>query len=803
MDGESTYARGWPGIPARWTSSAKSGVGTALSPTSRVWFTLSHGILNEIYYPRVDQACTRDLGLIVTDGRDFFSEEKRHTQHQVDYRAEGIPAFRLVNTCEQGRYRIGKKVVADPQRDVVLQYTHFTPLQGSLEDYHLYVLLAPHLGNRGDGNTAWIGDYKGVPMLFAERDGNALALACSAPWLKRSAGFVGVSDGWQDLARHRQITWTYARAENGNVALTGEVDLHASGGTFVLALGLGRNPAEAGHRALASLWDGFEKTLSEYVRQWQAWQQTLPFPQEMEAGKQDLGRISTVVIRVHEAKRFPGGMIASLSVPWGAAKGDDDLGGYHLVWPRDLVETAGGLLAAGAGEDVRRVLDYLQVTQEADGHWSQNMWLDGTPYWGGVQMDETAFPILLVDLARREGALADDEVARFWPMARRAASFLVRNGPVSPQDRWEEDPGYSPFTLAVEIAGLLAAADLADLNGEQRTASYLRETADSWNASVERWTYVTDTDLAREIGVEGYYVRIAPSETAEAASPTAGFVPIKNRPPGQSVEPAAHIVSPDALALVRFGLRAPDDPRILNTVRAIDTLLKVETPYGPAWHRYNDDGYGEHEDGAPFDGVGVGRAWPLLTGERAHYELAAGRGQEAERLLRALEAFANEGGMFPEQIWDAPDIPERELFFGKPCGSAMPLVWAHAEYLKLLRSLHQGRVFDMPPQPVQRYQLEGIGSPYAIWRFNHKCQMIPLGKTLRLEVLAPAIVRWSADGWQTIQETETRDTDLGVHVADLVNDELSPGTRLQFTFFWPEVERWEGVNFNVEVGLPG
>ena len=386
------HAFGWPGIPPRWTSSANSGVGTALNSTSRVWFTLSHGILNEIYYPQVDQACTRDLGLIVTDGNDFFSEEKRHTQHQVDYLAENVPAFRLVNTCEQGHYRIETKVVADPQRDVVMQSIHFMPLHGSLNDFRLYVLLAPHLGNRGNGNTAWIGDYKCVPMLFAERDGNALALACSVPWLKRSAGFVGASDGWQDLKRHKQMSWACRRAENGNVALTGEVDLHASGGTFALALGLGRNSAEAGHRALASLRDGFEQAQSEYVQQWQAWQQTLPFLKEMEAGKQDLSCISTTVIRTHEAKRFPGGIIASLSVPWGAAKGDDDQGGHHLVWPRDLVETAGGLLAAGTGEDVRRVLDYLQITQEADGHWSQNMWLDGNPTGVASRWTRPPFP---------------------------------------------------------------------------------------------------------------------------------------------------------------------------------------------------------------------------------------------------------------------------------------------------------------------------------------------------------------------------------------------------------------------------
>jgi glucoamylase len=238
-------------------------------------------------------------------------------------------------------------------------------------------------------------------------------------------------------------------------------------------------------------------------------------------------------------------------------------------------------------------------------------------------------------------------------------------------------------------------------------------------------------------------------------------VPIKNQPPGQSTEPAEQIVSPDVLALVRFGLRAPDDPRIHNTVKVIDALLKVDTPNGPAWHRYNDDGYGEHEDGSPFDGTGIGRAWPLLTGERAHYEFAAGRKDRAQKLLAAIEAFANDGGMIPEQIWDAPDIPERELFFGRPSRSAMPLVWAHSEYIKLRRSLQDGRIFDMPPQPVQRYQVEKVGSRYALWRFNHKCYIIPAGKILRLETLAPARVHWGKDGWQDVKDTETRDTGLG------------------------------------------
>ena len=527
-------APGQPGIPARWTSSAKSGVGTALNPASRVWFTISHGIFNEIYYPRVDQACTRDMGLIVTDGREYFSEEKRDTQSRVEFVAEGVPAFRLGNTSRDGRYRIEKEIVADPRRDVVLQRTRFVPLQGQLSDYHLYVLLAPHLGNRGSGNTARVGDYKGEPMLFASRDDTALALACSAPWLNRSAGYAGVSDGWQDLSAHKSMQWTYARAADGNVALTGEIDLPAGNGEFVLALGLGTNDAEAGYRALASLQDGFEAALEEYVHEWQGWQQPLLHLEKVQSDPRGLYRVSTAVLRTHEAKRFPGGIIASLSIPWGFDKGDDDLGGYHLAWPRDLVETAEGLIAVGAQHDARRVLRYLQVTQEADGHWPQNMWLDGSTFWGGVQLDETAFPILLVDLARREKTLSHDEVNRYWPMARRAAGYLVRNGPVTQEDRWEEDPGYSPFTLAVEVAALLAAADLAAENDESQIAAYLQETADAWNANIERWTYATGTDIAQRAGVDGYYVRIAPPEVADSASPLTDFVPIKTQPPRQS-----------------------------------------------------------------------------------------------------------------------------------------------------------------------------------------------------------------------------------------------------------------------------
>jgi glucoamylase len=636
-------------------------------------------------------------------------------------------------------------------------------------------------------------------MLYAERDHHALALASTAPWRARSVGFVGVSDGWQQLQAHKRLDRTYLRAENGNVAVTGEIDLEATNGAFVLALGFGPAAMEAGQHALISLLEDFDETQVEYVRAWRAWHERLQRHLPAPTSNSPLHSQSAAVLRMHESKRVEGGVIASLSIPWGFSKGDDDLGGYHLVWPRDLVETAGGFIAAGARQEARRVLRYLQVTQEADGHWSQNMWLDGTPYWQGIQMDETALPILLVDLAARHDVIDIRERNSFWPMVRNAAAFLVRNGPVSPQDRWEEEPGYSPFTLATEVAGLLVAAELAETMAESAAAAYLRETADAWNASIERWLYVTGTELAVQHAVDGYYVRVAEPDTADAASPCDGFVPIKNRPPTHSIAPAAQMVSLDALAFVRFGLRPADDPRIVNTVKVIDATLKVETPRGPVWHRYQGDGYGEHADGEPFNGTGIGRVWPLLTGERAHYELAAGRAGVAEGLARAMEALAGDNGLLPEQVWDSADIPGRGLLVGHASGSASPLVWAHAEYLKLCRSIRGRDVFDRPPQTVERYIVNQVTSLHLIWRFNNKVRTMPEGRVLRIETLAQATVHWSADHWHTVHDTATRDTTLGVHMADLETLNLRAGDRVDFTFHWPEEDRWEGTNFVVWV----
>lgn len=794
---EACVPPGAPGIAPRWTSSAKTAVGTAAGEAGRVWFTASHGILNEVYAPRLDQASIRDFGFVVT-AQGYFSEEKRDALHTVETIEDGVPAFRLVNTAIDGRYRITKTILSDPNREVVLQDIHFEALIGELSDYQLHAIVSPHLVNGGANNTGWYDDFKGHPMLFAQGSGRSLAVASSAPWLARSVGFVGTSDAWQTLSRGEGIRQEYRLAEDGNIALGATIDLSHATGRALLALGFGTQPEEAAFRVLLSLNQGVEPALKSYKSGWRRWQRgLLPLDEPHDARDLNRYRVSTAVLATHRDEAS-GAIIASLSIPWGSTKGDDDLGGYHLVWTRDLVETAGGLLAAGAADDALAVLDYLVATQEKDGHWVQNSWLDGRPYWSGIQMDETAFPILLYDMLLRAEVLMPSDAKRYEEMIRAAARYIVRNGPATQQDRWEEDGGFSPFTLAVEIAGLLAAADAMDAASCATVARYLREVADGWNEQIEDWTYATDTALSQGLGIDGYYMRIG-SFTGDGHSRSPALVPIKNRSDAEMTLEAGLLVSPDALALVRFGLRAADDPRILNTVKAIDSLLKRELPAGPYWYRYNEDGYGEQEDGSSFGGAGIGRLWPLLTGERAHFEIAAGRIDEASRLLSALEASASPGGLLPEQIWDVADIPEKELFLGRPSGSAMPLVWAHSEHIKLLRSLRDGAVFDMPPQTFQRY-VKGEPAPAPrVWRTNSSIDTVISGRILRFEFNEEAIVRWSTDGWITANDSPAADTQIGTHIVDLPTAELPIGSTVFFTIFWMQGNIWEGRDFQIEI----
>lgn len=799
-------APGAPGIAPTWTSSAKDAVGTSHG-ASRVWFTVGRGILNEVYWPRVDAPQVRDLGFIVADGAGFWSEVKREAVSEVGFVRPGIPA--VVAVHRHPAYVLTLRFCVDDHADVVRIEALLRDLRDpdvpgrSSNPLRLYPLLAPHLGFSGLHNRAWTGDYKGRPTLFAQNGRSTLVLASNPLPERQSVGYVGASDGWQDFSRNGRMCWTYTATEDGNIA--GMTELPVTTEPIQIVLGFGDRPEQAALQASAALAGDFEAAWGEYVANWEALLRACaPPPEEIGSDLAAEYLNSAAVLVSHQDRSSVGASVASLSIPWGNTR--NDLGGYHLVWSRDLVEIAGALVALGARASARRTLAYLIATQEPDGHWVQNQWVDGTAYWSGIQLDEAAYPILLAGALRERGAThmhgKAAEAAGFEHMVTEeslsrmilaAAGFIVRAGPATLQDRWEENAGLTPSTLAPVIAALVVAAE--HLPGP--AAAYCRELADDWNASIETWTYATGSHLARLHNVDGHYVRIA-SPDVLAGAPVATPVPIRNRPPDASSVPADEMVGTDFLALVRFGLRLADDPAILATVTVTDALLRAETPSGPVWHRYNGDGYGEHEDGGPFDGTGIGRGWPLLVGERGHYELAAGR--DARPYLETMRRLGSTGGMLPEQAWDTAAIPGRGLYPGRPSGSAMPLAWAHAEYIKLVRSVALGHPIDRPEAAWRRYHGRRPTAVRATWRFNAQRPTMPAGLLLRCELMEPCRVHCSLDGWVTTLEIETRDTGLGVWIADIPGSHtLVPGQAVEMTFYWLEARRWEGRNFRVSV----
>ena len=779
-------AIGGPGDDPRWAPGDKVGVGSAISPGSSVWFALGRGGLEEIFYPGPDRPCVRDLGLIVADEQGFASHDREpgHVEQVAEIVSHDAPLYRLKNTCNNKRYRIEKTILAHPRRSAVLQRTRFEPLDATA-GFRLFAVLNPHVDGLGGGNTAWSGVSKGEPALFASRGPTTIAMVCSPPWKAATVGYLGGPSGWEALWSGIDPEKLPNRAEDGNVAMTAEVDLRAGDGRFTIALGFGPDPDSAAYQARAALLDDFDALTNQYNSEWRSWGERLDLPEPPDGGGRDLRRLSATVIRSLGAAREPGAFVASLATPWGAVLGDEragGTGGYHMVWPRDLCESAGGLLAVGAKADASSVLRHLRVVQGRDGHWPQNMRADGSVFRDADQLGQTAFPILLLDHLRRESAIGREEAAGFRTMARRAAAYLVRHGPDTDQDRWENEAGYAPFTLALAIPALLIVADLVEESGESGPAGFLRELADAWNGSIERWLYVSGTELAREHGADGYYARIVPA-TPPQARVDGGYERSDDPEVRRDRElPPEEVVSPDALALVRYGLRSPDDPHILESLKVIDAVLKAETSRGPAWRRYDGDGYGEHEDGTPYrgDDHGIGRAWPILTGERGHYELAAGRPAEAARLLRALAEFAGPTGMLPEQVWDAEDIPEHGLHRGRPNGSAMPLAWSHAEYLKLARSIALGRIYDRPPRAALRY-LENRTKPvYTAWKPGIHPTFVLAGTDLRVLLPEPGAVSWELGRARPRPETvDAVDTSFGVHAADLPTRDLPVGATVR------------------------
>lgn len=791
-------APGGPGIQPHWTSSAKQAVGTAYSTASSVWYTLTLGILSELYYPTVDRPQIRDLQYLITDGKTFFHDERRNLSSEVEALSEHGLGFRITNRDPEGRYKIVKEIIADPHLSCILIRTRFDPGPGFEGKLRLFVLCAPHLEVGGWNNNGEVVEVQDRKVLLAYKGEVYLALGASAPFLRCSCGYVGVSDGWADLNDNFEMDWQYDCVRDGNIALTGEIDL-SQGNEFTLSMAFQDCRQGAITLLRQSLSTPFSERLERFLEQWQ---RVANHQQELEVVSGDNGCLyhrSQALLLAHEDKSYPGAMIASLSIPWGEAKSDQDgLGGYHLVWTRDMVQSTTALLATGNTTTPLRSLVYLTCAQLEDGGFYQNFWISGEPYWRGVQLDEVAFPIILVWRLYSLNALEES-----YPITliRRAAAYLIKNGPATPQERWEEDSGYSPSTLAANIAALTCAALFLRKSGDDESAAFVQEYADFLESHIESWTVTTQGTLVP--GITTHYIRITPATAGDPhphEDPNTGTLHIANRPPGQRADfPAKEIVDGGFLELVRYGIRKPDDPIIVDSVKVIDAVLKVDTPFGPCWHRYNHDGYGQRPDGGPFESWGKGRAWPLLTGERGHYELASGR--PVEPYIKAMEAFGFGIGLLAEQVWDEEDRPDLHLYCGRPTGSAMPLMWAHAEYVKLLRSAADGKVFDLIPEVAQRYLGDTERTKLEVWKHNRQVSRVKAGWTLRIQADAPFMLHSTTDGWQDNADTQSTSTKLGIDYVDIqvAPEQTAP---VEFTFHWLD-GRWEEQNYKVAVAGQG
>ena len=821
-------APGAPGLPPTWSSSDKDFVTTSLG-ASRLWATIGHGVVNEVFWPSTGRPRLRDLTFYLV-GENGWRDLKRVARYSLAQPTPTLPLLTIVHDGDD--YALTIEVLPDPDRDVLLLRVR---IDGP---YELAIVAAPHLADNGCCDAAWVEGGE----LFAQSGVEAMCIAASEPLARAGAGYVGSSDGWQDLSRHGRLTSGHERAGPGNVALSAALP-SAQG---VIALAFGESAIGARTLARSSLAEAFDTVRDVFVAQWTAWrersglhallesaQAAAPHGHRKRSGKgtgkgkaagdgsgengvdghvdgeidgdgdedqdtekrlTDEALFSATVLKIHEDRTFPGAFVASLSIPWGNSS--DSLGGYHLVWPRDATLAAFGLIAIGQLEDAARVLGHLQSAQLPDGHWPQNYFPSGEPFWTGVQLDEAAFPVLLAAKLKSLGVAETAAAGALGVgrMVRAAAGFVARSGPGSDQDRWEENPGINPFSLAVAIAALVAAEPW--LEGDER--AYALDLADDWNARLEDWCYVSGTGLAAEVGVAGYYVRIASARTGPVGNDE---IVLRNRQ-GKRIA-ATSLVAMDFSYLPRLGLRAPDDPRIVDTIKVADHVLCVETPSGPLYHRYNDDGYGEHADGSPFDGDGIGRGWPLLVGERGH--LALGLGEDCRPHLRTMLACASAGGLIPEQVWDSAAIPERGLFPGRPSGSAMPLLWAHAEFLKLFIARRTGKPVERLDAVFERYGRtsgNGRGAPRSCcvrWRSQMALGDVAPDRPLLIEDTEPFTLHFGFDGWQQVSDRQASVGAFGIWSVRFEPSILAGHDCLDFTR--RRATGWEGIDHRIQVAV--
>ncbi len=687
-------APGGPGQPSAFTPAGKTGWGTAREAASQAWFTLQGGRMSETYHPDLSTPASRETQLVVTDGHTF-AERMSDVPTRTELPEPGVPAYRQIST---GRgWQAVVRYATDPRRASVLMDVEVRSATG--RPLRVYVLHDPALSGDGDDDRA----YPRAGALVAQDARSAVALLARDGFAESTVGYLGVNDGWTQLSAGRgTLTNRYATAGPGNVVQLGRLRVDGLARRHqTVVLGYGADATEALRAARGSLRTGFARIAAAYADGWRRYLATLDRPPaSLPAGRaRDLYTASVVALAACEDKRHPGAFVASPSMPWGFGfdRQFGATGPYHLVWPRDLYHIATGLLAAGDRAAAGRALDHLLGIQQPDGHWAQNTTVGGTPFWNSVQLDETAAPMLLAWLLRRHDTATLDRL-------RRGADFILgyrldgHAAPYTQQERWEEQSGYSPSTIASVVAGLVCLADLLRRAGRGGEAGAYLAAADSWQRSVEGWT-VTRTG---PYSTRPYYLRLT-----KDGDPDAGTTyDLGNNNPAPVDQRA--VVDAGFLELVRLGLKDAADPVVRDSLAVVDRQLSVLTAAGRHWHRYSGDGYGEQADGGPWDvnrpdvHRTYGRLWPLFCGERGEYELIGGDRRAAEGRLADMAATAGETLLMPEQVWDDRP-PAGRVSPGTPSTSATPLAWTHAQYLRLARSVERGTPVEYPTVVAERY----------------------------------------------------------------------------------------------------
>jgi glucoamylase len=757
---QGAVAPGSPGAPSYFDLARKDCVGTAASTGSKVWYTVADGVLSDVYEPTIDNTNVSTLQYIVTDGSTFTDLQTRDMTYTVRADPTGM-ACTVTATDSQHGYQLVTTYITDPSSDTVLMSTRLTALPGSgtnVSNLRLYARLDAHVNGNGGGGTQNAGGNTGVvdtstgspvPVIYStntvtdavNRDyavPTYMALESSSPSPAVSVGYEGTpSDGLTELDATHTLSPEYTSAPDGHIVATEDVTPQ-HGDPVTLALGFGRTQPQAVATASDSLRQPFGSIEGQYVAGWFRYDAGLRRPPAHFAGvpgsqtPQMWSRyyLSANVIKASEDKTYPGAFVASLASPWGQSVPAGDLtngepsyfGSYREVFARDLYETFTGLMADGDIAGARAATLFLFDRQQLpNGSMPRNSLLNGeaAPDTGGLQLDETSYPILM---AWQSGLGGDTEL--WQDHVRPAADFLVANGPSDGVERWEEQTGYSPSTIAAEIAGLTAASAIAAQHGDYARAQVYQATADDFQRNIKAWTVTTTGPYAPR-----YFIRLSKTGDPDAA------ISYSLLNGGPTVD-QRDVVDGGFQELVRLGELPVSDPDVQASLAVLDKQISVSTPSGTGYYRYGTsaaqgsaDGYGDCYQpsqtscttaGAPWapTQTGTGHLWPVLSGERAESDIAEGDMTGAAALLNAMFSFSSGVGLVPEQAWEDPDLPASpygtdpataSIGFtdGKAAGSASPLTWAQAQELRLIAALGAGHTVETPPITTQRYVQHG------------------------------------------------------------------------------------------------